>query len=236
MKIIFAIVASVLFAPAIYAAGPLALLGHTTQIAMYGDSTTYGMTGVSLGTVQSPMNEPAQLGRMITAAGYDATVTNHGLPGEVTADLLHGTGSFPRTWAAEMSLSTADIVVVNLGMNDTRAIFVLGTETPEQFRSNWTQIIQIAHAAGKIIFIETPNPAWAPDQKQVLWAAVMEMQVLFASSADTGWIDQYTNIVDHYPDWQAALADGVHPDASLYTQKATIDLLYLAPELHLINP
>jgi len=121
--------------------GPIHLLGHAKAttgpvlISMYGDSTMQGWTKeTGVGTL-SPRNVPAELQAFLTAGGYSATVTNLGTFGTTTGNLLNGTNGVPRSWIAEMTSSTAQIVVINEGLNDALAIYN-GTETSAQFMSN----------------------------------------------------------------------------------------------------
>lgn len=230
---------SVLMATAIHA--------QTVKIAMYGDSTMYGWTMEEGYVIQTPRNAPAQLQTMLQAAGYAVTVENYGVPGITSDDLIAGgaigndpaLGTTP-SWAQQMATTDASIVVVNVGLNDVLKV-VNGTETWQHFVANWNTIIQTAQAAGKMVFIETMNPrtdAAGAYESQCLWMSVHELQVFqsYNGAANVGWIDEYTAITDHLSNWQTHLPDGIHPDDTLYTFKASIEAGALTPYLNLINP
>lgn len=205
-----------------------------SQIAIYGDSTIEGATSETGTPTVTTDNAPAQLQRMLTAAGYNAVVYNYGIGGATTGSLLNGVAGISQSWVATMSASTANLVIINEGLNDASQMYQ-GLETMAQFTANYTQIIQIAQSYGKIVYIETSNPRQdsIPESYQetvnaALWNVV-------ASIPGTRFISMNQTIVTNFPQWPQHLpGPGLHPDDTLYTYKAIVELYALAPQLTLI--
>lgn len=183
---------------------------HHIYIAMYGDSTTWGITLVHGQYVQSPTNQPAVLQRMFEDAHDSVIVENHGVLGATCMDLLRGqiTGaSIP--WDKEMEQSNADIVVMNIGINDVQR--KTQGRVPECYR----KLAAITKAHGKLFVIETPNPV-TPS-----WGDQVGDVAKEARDSGSIVIDQWTSI-QRIPRWNEMLPDGIHPNGTLYRYEAII--------------
>lgn len=180
------------------------------HIAMYGDSTTWGNMLVHGQYVQSPTNQPAVLQRMFKDAHYSVIVENHGILGATCMDFLRGQingASIP--WEKEMKQSDADIVVMNIGINDVMR------KTQSRVAECYRKLAAITKAHGKLFVIETPNPVTLSWGDQVGDVA--------KEARDSGFIviDQWSAI-QRIPLWNEMLPDGIHPNDTLYRYKAII--------------
>jgi hypothetical protein len=199
------------------------------QIGMYGDSTMQGWTKETGSPTITPYNAPADLQSMATALGYSVSVANLGVFGTTTNDLINGTNGVARTWAAEMAQSKANVVVFNDGINDAMLIEA-GTMTMAQFKSNLTYIIQTAQAAGKVVWLETPNPRTDTQNNEANVYGVYLNEVQYAyNNSGVLVIDCYGPIIQTLPNWAAHLPDDIHPDDTMYAFKAVQELKALAP-------
>lgn len=199
------------------------------SIAIYGDSTTAGLTLKDGAYVITPKNAPAQLRAILKSDGYCANVINDGKSGSATWNLIKGTGGFEKPWAQEMASSPASIVVINMGLNDA-ALINTGWDTVSIYKKTMNQIVQIALSNGKEVFVETPNPRndTVPDALMVRIAAADVAVVKANPSARL--IDERAAILA-LPNWKAHLSDGLHPDEALYTFKACVDAQAFVPSL-----
>ena len=203
---------------------------QTVRIAMYGDSTMLGTTRESGAYTVTPRNAVSQLGAMLKAAGYKVELSNHGVNMIITDDLLDGTHGVPRSWVAEMKSSKADIVVINTGLNDA-ALARTGWDDMAHVKTRWTQLVKMAIARGKTVFVETPNPC-ADGTTDAIVARIADAQAaIVKENPGTHLIDQYHEIRRGMPTWAAHLPDGIHPDDTLYTFKAAVEARALIPVL-----
>jgi lysophospholipase L1-like esterase len=211
-------------------AGSAAPARQTVRIAMYGDSTMLGTTRKNGTYTVTPRNAVSQLDAMLTAAGYKVELSNHGVNMIITDDLLDGTHGVPRSWVAEMKSSKADIVVINTGLNDA-ALARTGWDDMAHVKTRWTQLVKIAIAHGKTVFVETPNPC-ADGTTDAIVARIADAQAaLVRENPGTHLIDQYHEIRRGMPTWATHLPDGIHPDDTLYTFKAAVEARALIPVL-----
>lgn len=195
-----------------------ASIPRTVKIAMYGDSTAYGLTLANGVHSQSPYNEPASLQwAMQQQFGPVVTVENHGVPGSTCPEILWGTAPVTKSWAVEMANSNADIVTANPGINDA----FLPNESNADFTFCMGQLAQIAKQYGKTFVIETPNPI-DYGQNANIGSLVHDEQ-----SLGVPMIDQWNNIQSTVPNWATYLPDHVHPDDDLYAYKAQYSFLIL---------
>jgi len=179
-------------------------------IVMYGDSTTWGKTLLHGAYSQSPTNEPGELQRMFDEAGEHVVVKNRGVSGLSCLDFLQGKPFHGLdAWDVEMKRSNADIVVMNVGINDVLLRPGAGIS------DCYARLSAIAKANGKIFVIETPNPV------AYFWNARVGRVAAQGRDAGLVVIDQWTAI-QKIPNWRSMLSDGVHPDAALYQRKAAI--------------
>jgi hypothetical protein len=197
-------------------------------IGMYGDSTMYGSTLVSGAYVQSPNNIPAGVEwSLIHINGFNVTVENHGAGGTTCPKLLWGAPSLgiPRSWADEMAVSAAAIVVVNEGLNDG--------ESDADFTWCYGQLWSLANQRGKIFVIQTPNPIANDPISRVAHLVSLERQV--ADQYGIFVIDEYTDILNNVVGLQSHLPDGIHPDDALYGYMGQSALRILAPLVALLQ-
>lgn len=208
-----------------------------TIIGVWGDSTTQGWT-VETGTATvTPRNEVAQLQTLLQAEGYNVKVENHGSFGATSFDLLNGTGNVPTSFAVAMATTDATFVVIDIGLNDTVPL-TNGTEKGATYAANIQQLVNIAKAAGKTVFIETANPRTDSNgayENQCMWIAVDNLSV-YENTPGTHWIDVYTAITSFLPNWQNDLPDGIHPNDTMYAFKAAVEAGVIAPYLSLTYP
>ncbi|ARK86031.1 SGNH/GDSL hydrolase family protein [Burkholderia pseudomallei] len=203
------------------------------MIEAYGDSTTVGCTitvnAVATeacpvdGYATASMTEPAALQQLLQSSlGPTVTVSNKGVSGTTTGDLLNGTGrQNGQTWQASMSASKAQIVTVNFGLNDAWL-------PSENFTANLQNIISIARAAGKTIVLFTPNPLKTPNATvNANLIAFREQEIQTAQSMGVTVVDDYSQLPQ--AQWSALLPDGTHPTAQGYLAKAEAEAYVLGP-------
>lgn len=85
-----------------------------------------------------------------------ATVLNEGVGGARSDQLLKGTDGKHQPWLEEVKRTPATIILLNYGINDTYR----GTESIAAYKKTMLQLVKIAKAAGKKVFLQTPNPVY----------------------------------------------------------------------------
>jgi lysophospholipase L1-like esterase len=180
-------------------------------IEMYGDSTTLGATRLPDGSwSQSPYNVPTVLQ---SHYGPNVVVLNKGVSGLNMPQCAIGAAPALVSWAQEMATSSAHIVGINLGINDANSAW----ETDFVVDYYLNQLIDVAQAAGKTVFIETANPVNNPLYDRLSQIAYV-----------TRCVAQRRKLVlaDHHlwtqlglPTWRDFLPDGIHPNDALYNYK-----------------
>jgi len=197
-------------------------------VRCYGDSTVRGWTtngradgskpgadGTVQGVVDMPW--PAGLQALLTDAGLDVSVENHGVNGTTATNWLNGTGGVPMPWAAEMNLSGADLSLLCLGINDA----------PTELAQVYPQLLATAKSAGRSLLVVTPN--------QILtgYGGVdSRAATIIAAAAQFGFpiadVFAYTNTL---PDWASLLSysviiegywSGIHPTQAGYDLIASL--------------
>ena len=150
-------------------------------------------------------------------------VVNKGLSGD-------GTGNRLKTWAADMAASSAQIIYMNYCINDAKGSANASLNPKidgETYRENLREMIHIARAAGKIVILDTPNPAGhnnsigpsVPENvKQfanIMRQVALELNILYVDQHETleKWISKPRNRI------QDLLPDGYHPGDVGYRQK-----------------
>jgi hypothetical protein len=215
-------------------AGPACAQQAPIRVEMYGDSTMVGITWANGAYHISAYNVPAQLQKLLTDSGHPATVTNFGVGGSTTSDLLNGTGGIPQPWFAAMMSSTASVIVINSGLNDSTYI-AGGSESPSLVTSNYIALIQTALNFGKFVFVETPNPrnGSALTSAQAVAQAELEAVDTFPAGSNVVFIGQLHEDLVGFPDWANHLDPqyGMHPDDMFYTFKAAVDAARMIPYL-----
>lgn len=181
-------------------------------IEMYGDSTTYGAELLPAGNwVQSASNVPALI-QSKYASGV--TVVNKGISGATIPQHIIGAAPVTKTWAQMMSESSADIITINLSINDSNQQW----ETDHVINYYLGQMIDTAQASGKIVVIETANPI-----NNALYDRLSQVSYVVRTLANSRALtlaDHHLWIQTGLPNWKDFLPDGIHPNGSLYTYKA----------------
>jgi lysophospholipase L1-like esterase len=199
-------------------------LTHKTQVLIeeYGDSKVEGLQTIDGKLVYTPNSEPVKLQALLqTQFGTRVTVVNKGISGSEASNFLYGgTASFRAItpWAQQMAQSQADIVGISLGTNDALYRYVptpgMPAETPEQFGSILTQMVQIARANGKKVVLFETMPSAFPDGNAAL--ALYMPQVRALAAAQQVPLVSSWEFAQGLPNYASMLTDGVHPTDSLY--------------------
>lgn len=193
-----------------------------TKIACYGDSTMYGTLFLNNVYTQSVFNVPNMLAQLLP----DYQVENHGVLASTTAQWLYGSTNpvIDKPWAQRMKESTADVVLINTGLNDVFAPGYSVFDTLDAYK----QLAAIAHAQGKKFVISTTNPM---DHAQVDKNAEIDtlQRELRKMAAERGIpvIDQYNAILTACPSWKKMMCDGVHPTDALYRYMGNVAFVAL---------
>ena len=169
------------------------LFGDSTQVAAY-----------NYGFLQDEMNTQFGVGavHIVLAAVSGTNSTN----------LVEGTDGLNARWPASV---TANIAIVNHGINDQRVLTTLA-----QYRAN---LITFTNSSA-VIVLETPNPLHSVAWSNPAYNSVMR-DVAVATKAPIADVETY---VLGLRNWQANIPDGVHPDATLH---ALIAKNVIAPTL-----
>lgn len=180
-------------------------------IEMYGDSTTLGSTMLTDGTwTQSPSNVPAVLQ---SKYGSNVVVVNKGISGLNMPEFAIGAAPATMTWAQAMAASPAQIVGINLGINDANSAW----ETDYVVDYYLNQLIDVAQAAGKTVFIETANPIY-----NSLYDRLSQIAYVTRCTAQRRSLvlaDHHLWIQTGLSNWQDYLPDHIHPNDALYRFK-----------------
>lgn len=190
-------------------------------VDMHGDSTTWGWTELPDKTgMQSPSNVPALLQGKY---GSNVIVVNKGINGLSLPQAAIGAAPASKTWAQVMENSQAHIVGINLALNDANHAW----ESDYVINYYLNRLIDDAQAAGKSVFLETPNPVNNSLYQRV--SQIAQIIRIVAQTRSLTLADHHLWIQTGLPNWQSYLPDGQHPNAALYTFKA--DNLYT-----IVNP
>lgn len=198
-------------------------------IEQYGDSTTVGCT-VSPGAkasdacptdgyaVASVTESLALQEALLSTVGTGITVVNKGVASIAADDLLTGSGrENGQTWEQSMSTSKAQIVTVNLGLNDAN-------RPNEDFVNDIRNIVTIARAHGKAIVLYTPNPS-VKNHKSLV--ATFRNQIIgVGAEFKVPVIDTYSAM--SLDKWAELIPDGLHPTSAGYQAKADFAAPFLA--------
>ena len=180
----------------------------TCLIEMYGDSTTFGATVNSSGVwSQSTMNPPATVNSLYTS---QVSVTNKGVSGITTENLLSGTGSVTTPWTTVMANSPSKIVTIDLGINDA-----FQGVSDSDFTTRLTSLVTIAKYYGKTVILVTPSPVNTPYYQRTSDLAQCVRNV--AAVQGVALVDLFA-FIQTLSGWTTHLTDGTHPDAYLYWQ------------------
>lgn len=188
----------------------------------FGDSTMLGV-----GTSTAPTATAQAV--LVRDVNPLTQVRNEAVSGTRSGQLLLGTDGRHQPWAMTMASSSAQIVVVNHGINDV----VQGT-TVEDYRRNLEELARGAKAAGKRMVFDTPNPGTpggsqsdrVPEDRLALFAQIMRD---VAAQEGAVLCDQYKTITEAGMNTLQYLPDGIHPSPALYEFKGKTLAACLSP-------
>lgn len=201
-------------------------------IETYGDSTTVGYQGFTAAGSITPNNEPAVLQSILrNQFGQTITVSNQGVSGIEASQLLLGTDGVHPSWINQMAASRADVITLNLALNDPFYTVSLHdgvpAETPAQYAQAMTQLVQIAQSAGKKVVLFEPNATCEPIRQPLMPSYVQALRGV-ASAMSVPLVAEYDPFLE-LPDWQSLLSDCLHPTDAGYSIKAKWEYQTLAP-------
>lgn len=180
------------------------------RIEFYGDSTALGGVG---GTAYIVAQTPSMVIDENLPTGF--TVINEGVNGASIAELLAGTDGKHAPWRTVMSTSSAKYIILNHAINDS---YEPGN-TPAIYKAKYAQVVDIALAAGKKIFIETANPTNNDGQTNPYNEAAKQL----AAEKGLPVIDQYAYLKQYMATSGLGIYnltnDGVHPTQATYILK-----------------
>lgn len=168
------------------------------RIDFLGDSTQVGVS-VWAGVTTQAQWTPAK----VVGAFLGAEVRNLGVGGQTMINAMVQPIVGGMTAPAWVAASDADLIVANWGINDA---YIPGN-TPAAHRARWEQL---AAAAGGRLVMQTPNPINMPH------GSILAGLVAEARKANCRRIDLHQHITTFYPNWQAHMSDGVHPNEIMY--------------------
>jgi lysophospholipase L1-like esterase len=180
-------------------------------IEFYGASSVWGARSGDTSR-QVTVTEPEAFQAGIVERFPHSIVINHGINGTTARDWLNGDAQVGTPWADRMKASTAAIVIVQLGVNDSNSYPVA------DYVAALDGLVQQAREAGKTIILETPGPV--DNASLAPYAAAM---IELAARRGVPLIDQYS----HWTGWMKAnrvkirtlVPDGTHPSDHWYVEK-----------------
>lgn len=196
--------------------------GTAVAIDCFGDSTMWGDNG---GTgVQSPTTQPSRLQFFLRAyyANSAATVSNRGISGTDTAQMLAGTDGSGLTFEARISATSASVVYCNHCINDVNV-----GRSGTAFKANWLRIIQIIRKYGKSPVMVTPNPMLVNanatfDANAEKLRKFVDIMKQVAAEQAVPLVDQYDLVTRFMRSGDTStitlIPDGEHPAEVLYKQ------------------
>lgn len=182
------------------------------KIDLYGDSTQVGNEPLVGGGYAITARPPSVILQEMFDDYYpnQVLVRNKGIGSTRMTEFWEGTGQYTRTFAQEMALSDAHIVVTNHGINDAYQNW-----PANMYVQYVNAMAQSSTSYGKKFFIETPNPMTTSA------AAVGDSyaKALYTTpvSAQAGIIDVFRLVKNNMDYWTIdGLRDGFHPSEELY--------------------
>lgn len=203
----------------------------TVLIEAYGDST---MRGTQPDGSVVPNPAPAVMQAALQQNyddRYTITVSNQGVPGTISLQLLNGSDGQHLPWAQTLANSAANIMLWNFGINDSN--YRIG-ETHAEYRNAMTTFVRTAKAAGKIPVLEEPNPICRSTQDSANLDDFVAIMRDIAATEGATLITQY-DAIKAMPNWQAMLVDCVHPNQALYTIKGQREANVVGPLLSAVS-
>ncbi|AOI65567.1 hypothetical protein WS51_18375 [Burkholderia territorii] len=127
-----------------------------------------------------------------------------------------------------MAASKAQIVTLNFGLNDAYYSVKVSKnpnivpESPTDFESTMTQLVQIARKNGKLIVIFEPNPTCEETRAPLMQQYVDALRRVAATESVpiVNEFDQIRNLSE----WPTLLSDCLHPTDHGYLMKAGFEL------------
>jgi lysophospholipase L1-like esterase len=181
-----------------------------SRIEFYGDSTALGAIG---GTNMVVARTPSMVLDDNLPPSFE--VINEGVNGASIAELLAGTDGKHPAWTTVMAQSTAKYIILNHAINDS---YEPGN-TPTLYKSRYAQVVDIAIAAGKKVFIETPNPTNNDSQTK----PYSDIAKQLALEKGIPVIDQFAYLRQYMTangfNIYDLTNDGVHPNQATYILK-----------------
>ncbi|MDR8102436.1 SGNH/GDSL hydrolase family protein [Burkholderia cenocepacia] len=195
-------------------------------VESYGDSTTQGWQVVNGSGQVTPNSAPAVLQKLLQDRfGTTVTVSNNGVGSTEASQLLNGTDGVHPTWQNQMAASKAQIITLNFGLNDayytTAKKDGVAAESPDDFATTMTQLVQIARQSGKQVIIFEPNPTCEAIRQPLIPSYVSALRQV-AAAQQVPIVDEFDAILA-MPDWQSMLTDCLHPSDALYAKKAALE-------------
>jgi lysophospholipase L1-like esterase len=180
------------------------LASEPQTIEYYGDSTIRGYESGTGAQVATPA--PLAFAQALPSSPSH-TVINKGVDNQTACELLNA------DWAGIMSASSATVVILNHGINDSRPN--IGEDIPA-YQSCLVQIARTAKNAGKYVIFETPNPVNI-DRIGDYVVAMKEV----AAQEKVSVIDQYQYLTTYLngASLYTICPDGLHPTQDIYILK-----------------
>lgn len=204
-------------------------VAKSALIEAYGDSTTVGCTVTAgapatdacpaAGYAIASTTAPAALQTTLqSSVGSTVTVSNRGVASISSNDLLFGTGrENGTTFDASMSISKAQIVTIDIGINDPGVV--------SDTSANITALVKIAQGHGKTVVLFTPNAVTTANAEAV---ATIRMQIIqIGKTLNVAVSDDFASV--QASQWPALLSDGTHPTAQGYQTKGAFEANALLP-------
>lgn len=190
------------------------------KILFAGDSTMVGSVFKNGVYSTSQNNIPAQVQNIL---GASVSCTNAGVGGSTAPEWLFGWGQVAKTWEVRMAESDADIVCINVGIND---VFVPWMNH-EAYRWCHGEFARIAQLYGRQMVFITPNPIDSP-HLDPLWQYQHTVKGL-AAELGIRHINVWDSLVYAFPHWKTMLPDAIHPGDDLYGFMGHVVALGLKP-------
>ena len=173
------------------------------NVEFHGDSTQVGAS--IYGGVVSTTS--VRVSDFVARSHPSLTVKNYGRGGSTLRDALN-TSIYPSgTFAQHIAQSDADVIVANWGINDAYSV----NYPTAAYVADWQAVAGICAVACKKLIIQTPNPISVAHD-----ALLSPLAAASAGVVCAGRIDIYTAIKRWYPQWEAHLSDGLHPNSIMY--------------------
>ncbi|MEB0223795.1 hypothetical protein [Pseudomonas sp. 10S4] len=146
--------------------------------------------------MQSPSNVPAVLQ---SKYGSNVVVVDKGISGLNMPEAAIGAASATMPFTQAMASSPAHIIGINLAVHDANQAW----ESDYVVTYYLNQLIDVAQAAGKSVFLETPNPVNTPLYDRISQIAYIIRTTVQSRSLTLA--DHHLWIQTGLPNWQDSL-------------------------------